>query len=971
MEKLIQSGITNLVKWLPSGVSVGIMTNALLDGQWKQAILLSCLTACSSLWVKFSSKFMEEAGKETEVRGGGLAKWLFTIGDSAANDLKERLLRSWRHLTSDFEDKYYQRLIYICRNYETQGLDKDKILKLQRVFVPLKISQKSLAKISQSLIQSLPDKLSKRQDISEILVRMTNDSAFRRLAILGAPGSGKTTLLRYLTLVYAYRQQRKHLHPKAPFYIPVLMYLRDVREDIIENPELSLVDLIHKWLQRLQKIDPLKPPQNWFADKLKHNQCLILLDGLDEIADETERRQVSQWVDAQMQEYPETAFILSSRPLGYKSAKLQQDVTVLEVQPFSLNQVECFIHNWYLETEIRSQDNNDDLGVREEAKQQADDLIQRIQNSHSLVTMAVNPLLLTMIATVHRRGSALPGKRVELYEEICQVLLERRQRAKHLSDVLTASQKKSVLRFLAAALMYSKTRSFSLVPKIDKLLQKKLNLISSNALTSADFLKQMREVSGLLVAKEEGVYEFAHLSFQEYLASVEIKESSREQRLLKMIREPKQLSWWAETIRLYCAQSDASRVVSEALNSDNIATLSLAFDCLEEEACMQPSIRDELESRLIQGLESRNPELFTLAAEVRLSRRLNQLHRINDKTSIDTSYITCAEYQLFVDERRQYRKYYQPDHWNKCRFPCNTATQAIKGIRASDAQSFCQWLSQRTGQVYRLPYVQEAQSYPITEPEIGEWSLDPRSEMYKLVGLSAIHWQKWRSVFLTSLNDLLKQDSSCARARILALDFSHERALTRAMDCACARVLDPALTPALDLDLDIARIHTLELARTCIRALNLDHVRDLDHALNLARELDLERTLVPEFAPELARAYSLMRDLAHDFVRNLNRTRALGQENPHRFIRSYLSTHLTVLEPLIEAYEQSLKHQRRKYWNKKTTRKYKQYNRDKEILLQKFNTTVSLYLVFLMRHLRQTKKLPAWESIRIVREKTS
>ena len=36
--------------------------------------------------------------------------------------------------------------------------------------------------------------------------------------------------------------------------------------------------------------------------------------------------------------------------------------------------------------------------------------------------MAVNPLLLTMIATVHRRGNVLPGKRVELYKEICQVL---------------------------------------------------------------------------------------------------------------------------------------------------------------------------------------------------------------------------------------------------------------------------------------------------------------------------------------------------------------------------------------------------------------------------------------------------------------------------------------------------------------------------------------------------------------------
>ena len=58
------------------------------------------------------------------------------------------------------------------------------------------------------------------------------------------------------------------------------------------------------------------------------------------------------------------------------------------------------------------------MGVREDAKQQADDLIKRIRDSAPLAAMAVNPLLLTMIATVHRRGTALPGRRVDLYKEL-------------------------------------------------------------------------------------------------------------------------------------------------------------------------------------------------------------------------------------------------------------------------------------------------------------------------------------------------------------------------------------------------------------------------------------------------------------------------------------------------------------------------------------------------------------------------
>lgn len=605
MEKFFQSIIINLVKWTPSGVGIGVTAHELLadGGDTNKAVLAAFLTGCSTLWVRFSGNFMEEAGNEAAARGGGLAKWMFAVGDRAVQGLQESTAKVWRNLASDFEDKYYQRLIFRCRNYETQGLDKDRVLKLQHMFVPLKISQKSLAKISPDLIQELSGKLSGQQEIGDLLVWMSKDSIFRRLAILGVPGSGKTTLMRYLTFIYASRQQRKVIHPKAPTYIPVLMYLRDVRQDIVSNPKLPLVDLINTWVQQLQTIEPLKPPSGWFAGKLKQNRCLILLDGLDEISDETERRTVSQWVDFQMQEYPDAPFILTSRPLGYQYAKLHQPVTVLEVQPFTLRQVQQFIHTWYLETETKSQ-NNDDLGVRDEAQSQANDLIKRVRDSSPLVAMAVNPLLLTMITTVHRRGSALPGKRVELYKEICQVLLEKRQRAKGLAGKLTASQKQAVLQGLALDLMSRKTRSF-IFSDVEDFLRQRLQLVLKDAIHPEQFLKQTREVSGLLVAKEEGTYEFVHLSFQEYLASVETRESNQEQLLIDAFHKPERLSWWSETIRLYAAQGDSSSIIQAAIQCSTVESLALAFDCLQEGKSVDPLVRARLETILEEGLEAR------------------------------------------------------------------------------------------------------------------------------------------------------------------------------------------------------------------------------------------------------------------------------------------------------------------------------------------------------------------------------
>lgn len=84
--------------------------------------------------------------------------------------------------------------------------------------------------------------------------------------------------------------------------------------------------------------------------------------------------------------------------------------------------------------------------------------------------------------------------------------------------------------------------------------------------------------------------------------------------------------------------------------------------------------------------------------------------RIDEYTYIDDSLVTCAEYQLFIDEMREQGKYYQPDHWTSYQFPKGQAQAPILGVRYSDAVAFCDWLTQREGQElnYRLPISIEA-----------------------------------------------------------------------------------------------------------------------------------------------------------------------------------------------------------------------------------------------------------------------
>ena len=65
----------------------------------------------------------------------------------------------------------------------------------------------------------------------------------------------------------------------------------------------------------------------------------------------------------------------------------------------------------------------DTVAVRAEATKEARDLLERISASRELNQLAVNPLLLTMMATIHRFRGKLPERQIELYREIWEVFL--------------------------------------------------------------------------------------------------------------------------------------------------------------------------------------------------------------------------------------------------------------------------------------------------------------------------------------------------------------------------------------------------------------------------------------------------------------------------------------------------------------------------------------------------------------------
>ncbi|WP_420630073.1 NACHT domain-containing protein [Candidatus Leptofilum sp.] len=611
--------------------------------------------------------------------------------------------------------EYLADLVYQHRTFDVKGFANpgEATLPLAQVFVDVGLG----ATPQEASANPIPVMQKNAREERHSIWRFVQSRPAERpqnLVILGAPGTGKTTLLKHLTLTLAQPAQAGAPRKKSPIFL----YLRDIASQIQRNPRYSLRQAVQTMLQNRQVDLSL----DWLAGELENGRCLILLDGLDEVAEPTLRQQVVAWVQRQIRQQPHNQFVVTSRPFGYTTNPLP-DAVLLEVKPFTIEQVHQFVRNWYLATEMQTQGQDDD-GVRREATVRAADLIKRLHQAPALLDMGINPLLLTMIATIHHYRSSLPDKRVLLYQEICDVFLGKRHQARGIQYELTPIQKRRVLQSLAYEMMQRNLRDIARANAAD-IIDPALRRVHPNT-DSSGFLKMVCDTSGLLVEHTPGVYRFAHLTFQEYLTAVHIKDEGLEHLLLIEVED----AWWHETIRLYAAQANATNIIRACVMREaaSIPALTLAVECLDEAQEVEDDFR-KIPGELLRSIDDDNPEIRRIGAEVRLLLRLRNLVRLDETTYADTTLVTQAEYQLFLDEMRANGRYHQPDHWAELQFRKGTGQEPVAGVRPSDAHAFCHWLSERTPGPwrFRLPTAEETTrlakngSEPANQSPIGYW----------------------------------------------------------------------------------------------------------------------------------------------------------------------------------------------------------------------------------------------------------
>ncbi len=782
----------------------------------------------------------------------------------------------------------------------------DHIPELGDIYVDVALVSRASHELSGSpLIQATED-TSERHSISELLDARPPVV----LALVGQPGSGKSTLLAHAARRSAQAAVRGQLGRRR---VPILLPLREQAEPIIADPAVSLPDVVRAAVGGAAG----KEPGGWWERQLRRGRCLVLLDGLDEIAGDEDRLAVAAWVQRQITAHPGNHFVITSRSFGLPGS-LAAQADVLVVRPFTAEQVRIFLDRWSLAAErhaIGASGRTARRAVQLRARESAARLSFLLGEHQALRDLATNPLLLTMIATAHRYRGALPGSRADLYGEICQVLLSRRSQAKDLPELLSWPAKQTLL----AALAYQMMREHATDLRADRVLEilgPQLERFSASV-TGAAFLDDMSR-NGLFTEVTAGRYAFTHLTFQEYLAARHVSATpGLVQSLAGNVSDP----WWHETILLYAATADASPIVRACLESGTIPSLTLAFDCDEANAEIDPELRRRLDRERERAYEpGSSPAHRRLIAGALAARLIRRTLSTASGTRICVRPVPTDLYWIFLTDTQAP----PPDS------PCDPhADQPATGIWGTEARAFVRWLNSitatATGIEVRLPRDDELRQEAVagaladqlpaaatsawTQSPAGLWLRPGQPHPHVLTGaaisraiagdarntamLPQVLTAAILSVALDIAGDLddiralsgaLAKDLAAransngravelmhAHAHAIVLTYAHALALTRADVITHTCAADPGLLRTLDL----ARARGLAdaIASDLAGALDLG----LTRAVELSIAIDLDLNVLGAFDFDVAQA----RELAQVHITGLDRAYALARSILH------------------------------------------------------------------------------------------
>jgi formylglycine-generating enzyme required for sulfatase activity/predicted MPP superfamily phosphohydrolase len=402
-------------------------------------------------------------------------------------------------------------------------------LRFEEVYVPLRISRRPErldleARDGKRRSEVALAAATEDVGIEEVL-RLASRAGCPHVAVFGDPGAGKSTALQKLHHLCLAGPEVLGL---AAGTVPVLLRLRRLAADDLKGPPAAL-------LQRLLAEELGEAFPAGTGERLwEHGRLLLLLDGLDEVADEALRAEVCrflEWTLAGSRRQVRAA--LSCRYSGYGGeVALGKRFLHLDVRPLDAERCRELVDNWFHEAQL-ALPKYPEAEAREAAARLNAALAGEGYASQRLKVLVGSPLLLTLLCIVVQRGGVMPRQRVEFYDQCLRVLLGRWGSSKAAAPgeerkpPLDVEAALAVLRALAWDLHREERRGDLTRAEFVVRVERRLAQLGQEG-DGFRVLDWLRHEAGVVDEFAPGRYGFAHLGFEEYLAALHVASQGEE-----------------------------------------------------------------------------------------------------------------------------------------------------------------------------------------------------------------------------------------------------------------------------------------------------------------------------------------------------------------------------------------------------------------------------------------------------------